>query len=442
MGHLVNPLSLRLSVNSFWNSNWVLVNNYNYINIFKKDYELFTYLNWFLKKSNFHKSNILLSHYKIYRVYKRIYINLYIYDAESEGLNYKLISNIQKYYLLKKESSKNLSKKIKIYTSKFKNFVLTKVYSRIYKYIFKRVITVFFWTVMNFMSLRFLNLIKNQNMDLFFFNIYALNLFSVSVEAITSHISLRLQRKFSLNWVLFPVLKDLTYKVKSNVFLGYKLVCSGRFTRKQIATYTWVKKGSIKFNSVSNLIKYSETRIKLKYGLCGIKLWINYGYNNTNLKKRNLFLLYPIYIPFRYSVGIYKGNSYIIYHLNYWFFFFIKILFLKKKSFNLYKNILRIKIKTMILNMISTNYIKNNKYFNKLKLLTSNNKLKEFNNKNIIFKNYYKDIKKKIYNYKLLNKYSIFSQYKIVLLKYNKVMIINLNQNINYFKNIYKNIKI
>jgi len=92
--------------------------------------------------------------------------------------------------------------------------------------------------------------------------------------------------------------------------------------------------------------------------------------------------------------------------------------------------------------MISTNYIKNNKYFNKLNLLTSNNKLKEFNNKNIIFKNYYKDIKKKIYNYKLLNKYSIFSQYKIVLLKYNKVMIINLNQNINYFKNIYKNIKI
>ena len=52
---------------------------------------------------------------------------------------------------------------------------------------------------MNFISLQFLSLIKNQNNNSFFFNIYALNLFSVSVEAITSHISLRLQKKFSLN---------------------------------------------------------------------------------------------------------------------------------------------------------------------------------------------------------------------------------------------------
>ena len=194
----------------------------------------------------------------------------------------------------------------------------------------KYVITMFFWTIMNFISLKFLSLIKNQSMNFFFFNIYALNLFSVSVEAITSHISLRLQKKFSLNWVLLPVLKDLSYKVKSNVFLGYKLVCSGRFTRKQIATYTWVKKGSIKFNSVSNLIKYSEARVRLKYGLCGIKLWINYGFNSAHLKKRNLFLLYPVYVPFRYSTGIYKGNNYIICYLNYWFFFLLKYYLWKK----------------------------------------------------------------------------------------------------------------
>lgn len=435
MGHLVNPLSLRLSVNSFWNSNWVLSNNYNYINVFKKDYELFTYLDWFLKKSNFHKSNILLSHYKIYRVYKRIYINLYVYNAEFEGLNYNLISRVQKYYLLKKWCSKKLYKQLKYYSKKFKNFILNKVFSRIYKYIFKRVITLFFWTTINFISLRFLNLIKNQSKDLFFFNVYALNLFSVSVEAITSHISLRLQKKFSLNWVLFPVLKDLNYKIKKNIFLGYKLVCSGRFTRKQIATYTWVKKGSIKFNSVSNLVKYSEVRIRLKYGLCGVKLWINYGFNNINLKKRNIFLLYPIYVPFRYAINTYKGNKYIMLYLNYWFFFFIRVLFLKKKSFSLYKVILKIKIKTMILNILNNH---NNKYFSKLNLLTDNNKIKKFSN----LKNYFKHIKKKVYNYKLLNKYNKFSKYKIVLLKYNKIVIIKLNKNINYFKNIYTNKKL
>ena len=110
---------------------------------------------------------------------------------------------------------------------------------------------------------------------------------------------------------------------------------------------------------------------------------------------------------------------------------------MKKKSFNIYKNFLKIKIKTMILNIIENNKNNKNKYFNKLAKTLPNKKLRE---KDVIFKNYYKHIKKKIYSYKLLTEYNVFSKYKIILIKYNKIMIIKLNQNINYFKNIYKNI--
>jgi hypothetical protein len=93
----------------------------------------------------------------------------------------------------------------------------------------------------------------------------------------------------------------------------------------------------------------------------------------------------------------------------------------------------------MILNIIENNKNNKNKYFNKLAKTLPNKKLRE---KDIIFKNYYKHIRKKIYSYKLVKEYNIFSKYKVVLLRYNKIMIIKLNQNLNYFKNIYKSINI
>ncbi len=88
MGHLINPISNRLSINTFWNSNWSLVNNFNYVNLFKKDYILFEFLNWFLKKSKYGKFNLLLSHYKVYRIANNVFINFYYYNVALEEKRY------------------------------------------------------------------------------------------------------------------------------------------------------------------------------------------------------------------------------------------------------------------------------------------------------------------------------------------------------------------
>ena len=93
MGHLINPISIRLSVNSFWNSSWSNFNNFNYVNLYKNDFILFFYLNWFINKSKFLKSDILVSHYKVYKVSNKVYINLYYYDVsfETKDFKYQLI---------------------------------------------------------------------------------------------------------------------------------------------------------------------------------------------------------------------------------------------------------------------------------------------------------------------------------------------------------------
>jgi hypothetical protein len=76
-----------------------------------------------------------------------------------------------------------------------------------------------------------------------------------------------------------------------------------------------MKEGSLKLNNFSSLVKYSQSSVKLKYGLCGIKVWLNYGHNDLNLFKRNLLLVYPAYTPFKYVID-FKSKSLIL-HLNY-----------------------------------------------------------------------------------------------------------------------------
>lgn len=359
MGHLINPISNRIAVNSYWNSNWALNNTFNYINVFKQDFLLFQFLDWFTKKSKFGKFNIIISHYKVFRLYNKVYINFYYYNAGLEEKKYHFqvkslltllkqkekLRRVKKYQLNNTEFH-NVSNSLTEYNeqSNSSNISKTKIRS-LYIHIIKLVISNLYWYLIN-KSLKFyLNKLSN-NQDVYSFNIYSLDFLNVTTDIISTYISLKLQQKYSLNWVLRPILKDLSSKIKSKVFLGYKIVCSGRFTRKQIATYMWMKEGSLKLNNFSSLVKYSQSSVKLKYGLCGIKVWLNYGHNDLNLFKRNLLLVYPAYTPFKYVID-FKSKSLIL-HLNYWFFLYFKMCSIKSKFYNFYQLFVNIKIKILL----------------------------------------------------------------------------------------------
>lgn len=370
MGHLINPISNRLSVNIFWNSNWALTNNFNYVNVFKRDYILFQFLNWFIRKAKFGKFNIIISHYKVFRIYQNIFVNFYFYNAGLEEKKYRFqvffLLNLlrrRKSFLLKKNDlfkstkrfrrlldKKNVLKKKSFSLSKSKNKILkSKILSfkikSLYVYIIKTLISNLYWRIMNNSLAFFLRklTLKAEN---FHFNIFSLDFLNVSTDVISTYISLKLQQRYSLNWVLRPILKDLTLKIKKKIFLGYKIVCSGRFTRKQIATYMWSKQGSIRLNNFTNLVKYSESTVRLKYGLCGVKVWLNYGTNDTTLFSRNLMLIYPRYTPFKYLIDFKLKN--IILYLNYWFYIYIRIAFFKSKLYNFYKLFVNIKTKIIM----------------------------------------------------------------------------------------------
>ncbi len=369
MGHLINPISNRLSINTFWNSNWSLVNTFNYVNLFKKDYILFEFLDFFLKKSKYGKFNLLLSHYKIYRVFNNIFINFYYYNIVLEEkeygmeilyllnlLNYKendinkKLINLENFYLSSELNSISTEIKSEI-CNKFNSFLnLDEInkkqkLSDLYKYTLKILFLNLFWYSLKY-SINFYLEKLRINSENFFFNFFSLDFFSVTSNVLGTYISLKLKQNFSLDWVLRPIIKDLNIRLKNQVILGYKIVCSGRFTRKQIATYTWMKQGALGFNKFSNHIKYSESSIKLKYGLCGVKIWLNFGANNLKIANRTLLLLYPLYTPFKYVLNL--KNLTISLSLNYWFYLYVRLNFFKKYTLNLYKLYLNIKLKIIL----------------------------------------------------------------------------------------------
>jgi ribosomal protein S3 len=370
MGHLINPITNRLSINTFWNSTWSLVNNFNYINVFKKDYILFQFLNWFTKKSKFGKFNVIISHYKVYRIYKNIFINFYYYNAGIEEKKYRFQISFLVNLLRRKRKFWNKRTKQKSIVTRFKRimyrtslsgkqlsrtflfkqkntlnkFATAKIKS-LYVFFIKIVVSNIYWGLLN-NSLSFYLSKLYSTPEKYYFNIYNLDFLNVTTDIISTYISLRLQQKYSLNWVLRPILKDLSTKIKKHIFLGYKIVCSGRFTRKQIATYMWMKQGSLQLNTFTNLVKYSESSVRLKYGLCGIKVWLSYGRNDLTLFKRNILLIYPMYTPFKYLID-YKKNC-IIFHLNYWFYLYIKVVYLKSKFYKLYSFFISVKAKVVV----------------------------------------------------------------------------------------------
>ena len=78
MGHVINPISLRLGLNLFWVSNWVsYYSRLNYSYLFGIDYQIFLIFEWFLyfalKRNvdpvffNIGSLREMVSHYKIYK---------------------------------------------------------------------------------------------------------------------------------------------------------------------------------------------------------------------------------------------------------------------------------------------------------------------------------------------------------------------------------------
>lgn len=96
----------------------------------------------------------------------------------------------------------------------------------------------------------------------------------VNPQFLARFVARRVSYGFPLARVVRPLLKDLNEAIASNLhtITGFRIACSGRFNRKQMATYVWEKAGSLPLNSMASQISYGFATAFLKYGACGIKI--------------------------------------------------------------------------------------------------------------------------------------------------------------------------
>ncbi len=116
--------------------------------------------------------------------------------------------------------------------------------------------------------------------------IYSINDKYILTSIILKDIGLKLIKQ---NYSLFEVINPLIYSLEQNLDIeGFKISCAGRFARKQRATYYWVRKKVLSLNNFSKCIEYDKIAVTLRYGVCGIKIWLS---KSDHLKNKKYLII-------------------------------------------------------------------------------------------------------------------------------------------------------
>lgn len=82
MGHIINPVSVRLGKTIFWEFSWSFYQKKNYKYLLIQDLAISNFLIWFFNLKKIEKIGYILSNFKLYKNFKKISIFLYLYNKK------------------------------------------------------------------------------------------------------------------------------------------------------------------------------------------------------------------------------------------------------------------------------------------------------------------------------------------------------------------------
>jgi len=93
-----------------------------------------------------------------------------------------------------------------------------------------------------------------------------------SARLVAKFIKYRLLAKFPVYRVIAYILRRLNRQIRKKRLVGYKILLSGRFTRRGRSKYIWRRKRRVTSNSVNCKIDYILELVILLNSICGIKI--------------------------------------------------------------------------------------------------------------------------------------------------------------------------
>jgi ribosomal protein S3 len=91
----------------------------------------------------------------------------------------------------------------------------------------------------------------------------------LTAALLTRYIAIKIIQGYTLQEILYSVLQGLH---RNPTVKGYKIVCCGRFTSDEIASYELRTRGKYGPSTVNFTLDYGFAKARTRYGMCGIKL--------------------------------------------------------------------------------------------------------------------------------------------------------------------------
>lgn len=280
MGHIVNSVSYRLGNNRYYNNSWFIYNKSNYSYIANQDILIQRLLSRIFKYKKVALNGIILSNIKILRAFKNTNIYVYVHDSRFELLIYDLKSQQRKIFKLLSKKAIKINKKFFLKVSRRSKFYDLKINCIFYWFLIEHVIRPAWHKLKHFLLLS-IKYLLNKNVNLY---LIGLSRIAISANIVAEFIRIRLKQYYTI----WEILRNVNYlfktMMKKGIVFGYKIACSGRFSRKQRTTYSWKTVGKLGPASVKARLDYSYRTLVLKYSVCTIKVWIRLGsYVKNNL---------------------------------------------------------------------------------------------------------------------------------------------------------------
>lgn len=162
------------------------------------------------------------------------------------------------------------------------------------------------WYIRSYVNYFFAYKGGQSNMNVFFL---FPSFIVLTAKLISYIIRIRLTQKYSLGEILNKFVGLLN---KQPELIGYRITCHGRFTRRQRASHKLVKstmkyKDKLLLNTFTGIVDYAYIEEPLKYGMCGIRIWLVKNKRYAASKYRDFLFKFTVVPRYKRSV-LYISN--------------------------------------------------------------------------------------------------------------------------------------
>lgn len=208
-----------------------------------------------------------------------VYVKKQLSDYLKNFFNNKVISKIlvNSKYKVYFYSNNNVIVNIYVYIFKYADkFSTIKKYNKIPKSSLNVINNYLVLTFLkNFLKkIRFIilkDLSKIVSDKIFNLNFIIVKKIYFDASLASKYITNKLLNKFKLEKTVTNLQKDIILSKKKSGIIVY---CSGRFDRKERASSEIFSEGKISLTTMKNKVTYSQSNVILKYGICGVKVWV------------------------------------------------------------------------------------------------------------------------------------------------------------------------